>query len=99
MALVIDLSFILPRLDLVSSSSSVGLTKWNTLSSSNKAFPIGGKHWCKLSFDNSASYLFMHMLTENIQTIKIKTWEGVSTEFEWDYPRRNAKPSNTLKCT
>ena len=43
MALVIDLSFMLPRLDLISSSSSAGLTKWNTLSSSNRAFPVGGE--------------------------------------------------------
>lgn len=63
MALVIDLSFMLPRLDLISSSSSAGLTKWNTLSSSNKAFPIGEKHQRKLTLPNS-TYLFMHMLTE-----------------------------------
>lgn len=43
MALVIDLSFMLPLLDLISSSSSAGLTKWNTLSSSNRAFPISEK--------------------------------------------------------
>lgn len=43
MALVIDLSFMLPRLDFISSSSSAGRTKWNTLSSSNNAFPSGNK--------------------------------------------------------
>lgn len=44
MALVMDLSLMLPLFDLISSSSSAGLTKWNTLSSSNRAFPVhGGK--------------------------------------------------------
>lgn len=44
MALVMDLSLMLPLFDLISSSSSAGLTKWNTLSSSSRAFPVhGGK--------------------------------------------------------
>ncbi len=39
MALVMDLSFILPLLDFISSSSSAGRTRWKTLSSSSRAFP------------------------------------------------------------
>lgn len=66
MALVIDLSFMLPRFDLISSSSSAGLTKWKTLSSSNRAFPTqrkgGKKQHIKLSPHNSAVYLFIHAL-------------------------------------
>lgn len=74
MALVIDLSFMLPRLDLISSSSSAGLTKWNTLSSSNRALPTGegggGTQHFELSCHISASYLFMHTFTEHIEMIE-----------------------------
>lgn len=86
MALVIDLSFMLPRLDLISSSSSAGLTKWNTLSSSNRALPTGDgggretQHF-ELSCHISASYLFMHTFTEHIEMIEKG---GCQLNLKWE---------------
>lgn len=74
MALVIDLSLMLPRFDLMSSSSSAGLTKWNTLSSSSRAFP----RWKKNCFPP----LFMLSFTA-LQLFK--SWQiggCLSAEFE-----------------
>lgn len=60
MALVMDLSLMLPRLDFTSSSSSAGLTRWNTLSSSSRAFPRRKeKGLCRHGVQLSVCFIYM----------------------------------------